>query len=160
MNLYVFLLINGKCLKSYFDGQRCFLYSNSVCVEVHSHTVITHHLKVFMNSSYFSLWLLYMVQEAVCVCPSSFLWKELPSGKKFFFLSPCSLKEKKDLLLWSLVRAFLVLTPPISNKKVHLSTKPLLLCADFTFKFNLQWIIRLFVFLLGFKYVQEAVLKN
>lgn len=105
-------------------------YIKTVCVEVHSHTVITHVLKVFIICSNFIFWLQYMViltlSKSLYVCVHNPFCERISLQEKmkdfFFFLSPCSLKKKK-MLLWSLVRAFLVLMPSISNKKVHLLPK-------------------------------------
>lgn len=126
-------------------------YIKTVCVKVHSHTVITHVLKVFIICSNLPL-IQYMVILTLCkslyVCVHNPFCERIPlqeNMKDFVFLTLYLKKErkkkkKKDLLWWSLVRAFLVLTPSISNKKVHLSTKASVCCGDFFYNsVNVLW---------------------
>lgn len=54
--------------------------------------------------------------------------KEKEEKRFFLFFFGQTPSSENDLLLWSLVRAFLVLMPSILNKKVHLFTKDELSC--------------------------------
>ena len=115
-----------------------FLVLKQYVFKVHSHTVITHVLKSLRNCSNspfsdFNIWS-YLHCVRVCMSVSIILSVKGSSLQEkvkgpFFFCHP--VVKKTDLLLWSLVCAFLVLMPSISNKKVHLFAKVLLVCGDF-----------------------------